>query len=123
MVLNMVLKEMDPDGPDASLLILEIREAALDCCRSEPFMLTSAFIGPFFSVSTLRLTLSVLEPEAEREWVLEKLFNIGKTKMAMAKQRPAFRVAGNPLPQVRVAVEEIDRIERISIFEELSLRS
>jgi hypothetical protein len=124
MLLNMVLKEVDPDGPDANLRMLENREVALDCCRSEPFMATSAFLGPFFSSFTLRLALAVLEPEAEREWILGKLFNIGKTKMAMGKHGSASRmsnfIAANPLPKVRVAVEEVDRIERMSIFEELS---
>lgn len=120
MLLNMVLQEMDPDGPDASLHILENREAALDCCRSAPFMVTSALLGPFFTATTLRLALAVLDPESEREWILQKLFNIDKTKLAMASRGGSFFIRGNPLPSVRNAVEEVDRIERLALFEELS---
>lgn len=120
MVLNIILREMDPYGPDAGLHMLEAREAALDCCRSESFMVTSAFLGPVFIVNALRLAMAVLEPVAERRWVLGKLFDIGGTKMAMASQGFSESFATNPLPSIRFAVEEVDRIERMSLFDELS---
>ena len=119
MLLNIVLREMDPFGPAAGLHMLESSEAALDCCRSESFMVKSAFHGPFFIVHTLRFALAVLEPAAERKWILGKLFNIGETKMGMAKHGASL-VAANPLPDIRFAVEEVDRMERISHFDVLS---
>ena len=118
MLINLVLKEMNPCGPTAGLYMLEAREAALDCCRSESFMETSAFHGPFFIVQTLRFGLAVLEPAAERNWILGKLFKIGETKMAMAKNATYLDPA-NPLPAIRFAVEEVERMERISLFDML----
>jgi Fungal specific transcription factor domain len=107
MLLNMLLREMDPDGEKASLYAMENREAALDCCRSAPFMEKSSFIGPFFAIYALRLSLAVLEPKQEREWVIQKLFHIGNTNLAMAKHLPPSR----SLPRVRAALEENDRTE------------
>ena len=118
MLLNLVLREMDPCGPTAGLYMLEAREAALDCCRSESFMVTSAFHGPFFIVRTLRFALAVLEPAAERDWIHGKLFKIGETKMAMAKHG-SYLDAANPLPEIRFAVEEVARMERISLLDVL----
>ena len=118
MLLNLILKEMDPCGPTAGLYMLEAREAALDCCRSESFMVTSAFHGPFFIVQTLRFALAVLEPGAERNWILGKLFILGETKMAMAKHGTYLDPA-NPLPEIRFAVEEAGRMEKISLLDML----
>ena len=98
---------------NAGPYMLEAREAALDCCRSESFMVTSAFHGHFFIVQTLRFALAVLEPAAERNWILGKLFKIGETKMGMAKHS-SYLNSANPLPDIRFAVEEVGRMERIS---------
>lgn len=118
MLLNLILIEMSPCGPTAGLHMLEAREAALDCCRSESFMVTSAFHGPFFIVQTLRFALAVLEPAAERNWILGKLFILGETKMAMAKHGTYLDPA-NPLPDIRFAVEEVGRMEEISLLDML----
>ena len=121
MLLNILLREMDPLGPDAGLHKTETREAALDCCRSECFMMKSAYIGPFSSINTLRLALVLLEPVAEREWVFERLYNISNTKMSMeGREFPsqAFAPAA-PLVRIRVAVEEVDRVERMAMLEEM----
>ena len=112
MLLNLILREMDQCGPTAGLYMLEAREAALDCCRSESFLVTSAFHGLFFIVTTLRFALAVLEPAAERNGILGKLFNIGETKMAMTKHG-TFLDAANPLLGIRFAVEEVGRTARI----------
>ena len=119
MMLNLVLREMNPCGPTAGLHMLEAREAALDCCRSESFMGTSPFHGLFFIVQTLRFALGVLEPAAERNWILGKLFIIGETKLAMAKHG-SYLDPANPLPEIRFAVEEVGRMERISLLDMLS---
>ena len=87
MLLNILIREMDPLGPDAGLHKTETREAALDCCRSECFMQKSSYIGPFSSINTLRLALVLLEPVAEREWVFERLYKISNTKMSMEGAR------------------------------------
>jgi hypothetical protein len=117
MLLNIVLREMDLRGPSAGLHQLETRGAALDCCRSECFMLQSAFIGPFSSINTLRLALVLLEPVKEREWVWRKLSNITATKMSMMGREFPRDFAKAPLLRIRVAVEELDRVERMSFRE------
>ena len=119
MMLNLVLREMNPCGPTAGLHMLEAREAALDCCRSESFMGTSTFHGLFFIVQTLGFALGVLEPAAERNWIIGKLFIIGETKMAMAKNG-SYSDPANPLPEIRFAVEEVGRMERTSLLDMLS---
>lgn len=119
MLLNIVLREMDPAGAGAGLHQMETREAALDCCRSECFMLKSAFIGPFTSINTLRLALVLLEPVAEREWVFERLCRITKTKMSAEKREFPQEFARAPLLRIRVAVEELDNIDTMSLLEEI----
>jgi hypothetical protein len=121
MLLNILIREMDPLGPDAGLHKTETREAALDCCRSECFMQKSSYIGPFSSINTLRLALVLLEPVAEREWVFERLYKISNTKMSMeGREFPSQAFAPAPLVRIRVAVEEIDRMERLAMLKEMS---
>jgi hypothetical protein len=80
-------------------------------------MLKSPFIGPFSSVNTLRLALVLLEPVAEREWVFKKLYNIANTKISMEKREFPRALVAAPLLRIRVAVEEVDRIEKMSLLE------
>jgi hypothetical protein len=91
-ILNAILKEVEKEShPERTgLYIMENLEIAMDICRATPFMLTSSFLGPFFTIFALRLSLLVFEPGKERSWVLKKLFEIGRTHMKMAVDVPGF---------------------------------
>ncbi|KAK6381698.1 hypothetical protein LTS17_004757 [Exophiala oligosperma] len=104
-ILNLILKEMESaEAPDKTgLYIMENRELAREICRTTSFMLTSSFLGPFYIIFALRLSLTVLEPGVERDWVLRKLHQIGNTHMKMAADIP-------PLEPDR-KVEELTRID------------
>ena len=88
---------------------MESREAALDCCRSEPFMenpLSSVHSLSFFG---LRLSLAVIETIGERDWIIGRLLHIGNTSMSMAKHMPSFTQVKS-LPGVVSAVEAVDAL-------------
>ena len=106
-LLNLLLRELEPGTEKADLYGLENREAALDCCRSEPFMETSSFLGPSFVIFALRMALSVLEPEHERQWVLGRLIHIGNTNLSMAKHLPAY--IQKPVPRIHDSVKGLNR--------------
>lgn len=50
-------------------------------------MLSSSFLGPFFIIFGLRISLTALQDKDERDWVVAKLFEIGDTHMAMASRK------------------------------------
>ena len=106
-LLNLILRELEPGTEKADLYGIENRDAALDCCRSEPFMETSSFLGPFFVIFALRLSLSVLEPQHERKWVIGRLMHIGNTNMSMAKFLPAY--IQRPVPRIHDSVKMLDK--------------
>ncbi|KIV92730.1 hypothetical protein PV10_04001 [Exophiala mesophila] len=91
-LLNIVLKEADNEfHPEKTgLYIMENRDIAQDVCRATPFMLTSSFLGPFFITFALRLCLMIFDPGAERTWVVNRLLEIGATRMKMASDIPGF---------------------------------
>jgi hypothetical protein len=117
MILNAMIRELNPSSPDAAFYKMENREAALDCCRSTDYMETSSFLGPFFVIFALRLSWNWLEQREEKLWVVEHLRRIGEKNMSMAKgglpmiqSDPGAQVAH--VPKVRAAVEELDALER-----------
>ncbi|KAJ9613458.1 hypothetical protein H2200_003400 [Cladophialophora chaetospira] len=63
-------------------------EMARECCRCVAYMSTSSFLGPYFMVFALRMCLLVLDDQAEKTWVLEKLKEFGTSKLAIAKDIP-----------------------------------
>ncbi|EXJ92115.1 hypothetical protein A1O3_00665 [Capronia epimyces CBS 606.96] len=86
LLLNLALKDLEKDSaPEMiGLYLMENREMAREICRSTPFMMGSSFLGPFFVIFALRLCLAVFDPGAERGWVVQKLLQIGDTRMRMA---------------------------------------
>ena len=104
-LLNIVLIELSKDiEPEKiGLYRAENRDSALEICRSVKYMLTSSFLGPFFIIFGLRISLTVLQDREERDWVVAKLFEIGQTHMAMASHVPGFE-AGVDMPRVRAAL-------------------
>ncbi|RVX72931.1 hypothetical protein B0A52_03284 [Exophiala mesophila] len=91
-LLNIVLKEADNEfHPEKTgLYIMENRDIAQEVCRATSFMLTSSFLGPFFITFALRLCLMIFDPGAERTWVVNRLLEIGATRMKMASDIPGF---------------------------------
>jgi hypothetical protein len=93
-LLNMVLMELSKDIEPAKMGLYraENRDSALEICRSTKYMLSSSFLGPFFIIFGLRISLVALQDKDERDWVLAKLFEIADTHMAMAarKSNPVF---------------------------------
>lgn len=111
-LLNFALRELEDSPEKKDFYTLESREAALDCCRSEPFMEKSSFLGPFFVLFALRLSLSALEPAHEREWVLQRLEHIGNTHLSIAKHIPSY-IRG-PVPRIREAVKAANKMKEKS---------
>ncbi|KIW13741.1 hypothetical protein PV08_08932 [Exophiala spinifera] len=85
-ILNLILKEMESaEGPgQTGIYVMENKEFVREICRTTSYMLKSSFLGPFFIIFALRLSLMVLEPGVERDWVMRKLREIGSTHMKMA---------------------------------------
>ncbi|KPI36678.1 uncharacterized protein AB675_10024 [Cyphellophora attinorum] len=104
-LLNLVLIELmqKHDPEKCSLYRAENRDSALEICRSVRFMLSSSFLGPFFIIFGLRISLSALQEKEEREWVIARLFEMSETHMAMAAHIPGFE-AGADMPRVRAAL-------------------
>lgn len=93
MLLNLLLSDIEKDiAPERTgLYLMENRDMAREICKITPFMMTSSFLGPFFVIFALRLCLLVFEPGEERDWVMGKLNQIGKTHMKMASDIPDFQ--------------------------------
>lgn len=115
-LLNFVLMELVKEhAPDKiPLYRAESRDSALEICRSVKYMLSSSFLGPFFIIFGLRISLGALQEKDERDWVISKLFEIGSTHMAMAAHIPGFE-AGASMPRVTAALSgsERGRIEEV----------
>lgn len=90
-LLNIVLMELSKDVEPEKLgpYRAENRDCALEICRSVKYMLSSSFLGPFFIIFGLRISLTALQDKDERDWVVAKLFEIGDTHMAMAARKSA----------------------------------
>jgi Fungal specific transcription factor domain/Fungal Zn(2)-Cys(6) binuclear cluster domain len=109
-ILNFVLIAFHKSSPDkVALYKAENRECALEICRSTSYLLMSSFLGPFFNILGLRTCLLAFGHPDEREWVLNKLFEIGQTHMAMAQHIPGFR-SGDAMPTVRAALIDMGGI-------------
>ena len=109
-LLNIVLKEAEkPTHPERTgLYIMENHEIAMEICRSTPFMLTSSFLGPFFITFALRLCLLIFEPGDQRSWVVEKLTEIGTTRISMASDIPEFEAPSTVAKVIRKTPAELD---------------
>jgi hypothetical protein len=106
-VVNMLLKELDPSPERRAMRQFENAEAAQEICRSSAWMSTSSFQGPFLLTFGLRMSLLAFEDETERRWIFEQLGKLGATRISMAKDVP-FRDAhpDTGLPRVRNALQE-----------------
>jgi hypothetical protein len=110
LVLMELVKESEPER--IGLFRAENRDSALELCRSVNYMLRSSFLGPFFIIFGLRISLAALQDNEERNWVISRLFEIGNTHMAMAAHIPGFE-PGAGLPRVRAAISSGMSFEEI----------
>jgi hypothetical protein len=107
-ILNFCLIELERANPGRiALYKVENRECGLEICRSASYLLTSSFLGPFFIIQGLRCCLLAFTNPVEREWVIDKLFEIGQTHMAMANHIPGFH-PGDGMAHVRQTVKTWD---------------
>lgn len=84
-LLDTILLQYENDPQIEAMYRVESREAAIDCCMSTTFMLNSSFLGPFYILYCLRVTLAVFKPGSfEYDWVMRKFKEIARTKMWMA---------------------------------------
>src|SRR5271170_1950560 len=81
-IVNMLLKDLDPSPERRAMRQFENAEAARDICRSSAWMSTSSFLGPFFLMFGLRMSLLVFEGETERIWILGQLQKLGATRIS-----------------------------------------
>ena len=106
--LNLLLNELARDPEKAPMYLVENREAARDCCQSYTYMARSSFLGPFFMVYALRMSLHGLEEEVQREWVIQKLDELGRSRLALAKKPMPLGPNRHGLPKIRQVMKEID---------------
>ena len=106
MLVNIILCELEPSSDRNSLFMMENVEAARDCCRSVAYMAKSSFLGPFFIIFALRVSLIVLKDPDQRTWILDKLTELGHSRMAMAHHLPG---GGNQtgMPRVHQGAQEL----------------
>lgn len=106
-LVNAILKALDPSPERCAMRQFENTEAAREICKSAAWMSNSSFLGPFLLTFGLRMGLLAFEDETERGWILAQLGELGATKIPMAKDVP-FRDAhpDTGLPRVRNAVQE-----------------
>jgi Fungal specific transcription factor domain len=106
-MVNAILKELDPSPARCAMYQFENSEAAREICKSAAWMSTSSFQGPFLLTFGLRMGLLAFEDEAERRWIFAQLEELGATRISMAKDVP-FRDAHPDmgLPKVRNALQE-----------------
>ena len=108
MILNSVLKELDPGN--YAMYRQENTEAARECCQSESYMATSSFLGPFFVVYALRVSLMNLNDVNQRAWILRKLRDLGDSRLSMALNMIESSAQAHPdtgMPRIRQAVEDV----------------
>ena len=130
-ILNMVLMELDRRNPSATAMYrMENHEAAQNCCRSAAYMMTSSFLGPFYLTFALRISLFAFEDDAQRAWVMQRLADLGKSRLSMASDMRAGpagqgRHPNSGMRRVRESIElayggmqeEVDAIDAsVSIF-------
>lgn len=118
-ILNFCLVELERSNPGRTALYkVENRECGLEICRSVSYLLTSSFLGPFFIIQGLRVCLLAFQDPDERDWVINKLFAIGQTHMAMASHIPGFH-PGDGMIHVRQSVKDwhgVPSLEDIKIL-------
>ena len=97
-MLNMILMELDRRNPSTTAMYrMENREAAQNSCRSAAYMMTSSFLGPFYLIFALRISLFAFEDDAQRTWVMQRLADLGKSRLSMANDmRAGPRWAAKP---------------------------
>jgi hypothetical protein len=106
-IVNAMLKELDPSPEKCAMRQFENVEAAREICKSAAWMSTSSFQGPFLLTFGLRMGLLALEDKTERAWIFAQLGELGATKISMAKDVPFPDAHPNiGLPRVRSALQE-----------------
>ena len=85
MRVNRLLMGLEQSRQRASQYHMENTEMAGECCRCVNYMATSSFLGPFFMLLALRVSLAVLDDPVQRAWIIEKLAELGHLKLAIAK--------------------------------------
>ncbi len=106
MLLNSVLKELDPGN--YAMYRQENAEAARECCQSTTYMAASSFLGPFFVVYALRVSLMNLDNNKQRAWIIRQLQDLGDSRLSMALNMIVPNAhPDNGMPRIRQAVEDI----------------
>ena len=85
MRVNRLLMGLEHSRERALQYHVENAEIAAECCRCVNYMATSSFLGPFFILLALRISLAVLDNPVQRAWIIEKLAELGQVKLAIAK--------------------------------------
>ena len=106
MLLNSVLKELDPGN--YAMYRQENAEAARECCQSTTYMAASSFLGPFFVVYGLRVSLMNLDNIKQRTWIIKQLQDLGDSRLSMALNMIAPNAHPDAgMPRIRQAVADI----------------
>ena len=85
---NLLLMRFEKSQQKLQQYYMENTQTARRCCQSVAYMATSSFLGPFFMIFALQLCLLVLDDQVEKTWIVEKLREFGKSKLAFAKDIP-----------------------------------
>ena len=89
---NMLLMRLDHSPQQTSLYRMETKQLARECCQSVSYLATSSFLGPFLVINALRISLLALEDPDQRSWIIGKLFELGSTRLSMAKHLPSTSI-------------------------------
>ena len=102
-IINSVLKEIDP-AQKAHYEAQNV-EFAVDVCQSCWYMHQSKFFGSTATLISLQYSLLALRDEKRRQWCIQKLQELGETRIAAAKDIPDHH-PDDGMPGIRSAVQE-----------------
>ena len=107
-IINSVLKELDPAQKahyDAQNV-----EFAVNSCQSCWYMHQSKFFGSTATLISLQYSLLAFRDEERRQWCIQKLQELGETRIAAAKDIPDHH-PDDGLPGIRRVVQEATTLD------------
>ena len=86
MIINNILKDIDRDPQRQAMYMVENTEAATNAASGAAYMARSSFLGPFYIIYALRISLLTISGRSEQKWLVRKLMELRDTRLSMAKE-------------------------------------
>ena len=106
MIVTNVMRDIDQDPQRQAIYMLENHEAATNAASSAAYMARSSFLGPFYGIYALRLSLLTIRGRSEQKWLVRKLMEFGDTRLSMAKEIDGLAENPEVAESIRSAVRE-----------------